>query len=233
MSDPIELPACGSFPKRGRIFGTPAPDVVFNRRDRLAFLSCVERYSRQQRRPGRPGGPLSANDLAVLKSLLLHQNITTGLCVPGVQRIADTAGAGLSKSTVYRSLDRLEQHGLITRIRRLKMQSERIRVCGQVTTRRRAVPDSNAYVFPSRWVKKHMESAGVEARRPPAYQATAPKCQGGTGTRLLELYPDREASGGVMDQSFTPKKNSDFPLLGVIADQMRARFHAQWKGARG
>lgn len=227
-----ELPDGVIFARKGRMFGEPKPEIIFNRRDRLAFMSSVERYTRSLRTRGRPGGPLSGNDMAVLKSLLMHQNTETGLCMPGVQRIADTAGGGLSKSTVYRSLSRLESHGIISRVRRLKIQVERIRIGNQATTRRRAVPDSNAYLFRRAWVKNHVKEAGQEGSRPLAYQASPSKCQGGIGTRTLDLYLDGRASGSGTKGWFTPEERVDSRALETIAAQMAAKFNAKWIAGR-
>ncbi len=105
------------------------PQIDRNARARLMFHA--EALDRRTHRPGQHGGCLKRTGLAVLKALLFgFANVITGRCDPGYDTLA--TAAGVARSTAAVALRRLEDAGLLTRIRR------------QVGL----IRHSNAYVFP-------------------------------------------------------------------------------------
>ena len=102
-----------------------------DRNARARLMVHAEALDRRTRLPGQHGGVLKRTGLAVLKALLFgFANVITGRCDPGYGTLA--TAAGVARSTAAVALRRLEDAGLLTRIRR------------QVGL----IRHSNAYVFP-------------------------------------------------------------------------------------
>jgi DNA-binding MarR family transcriptional regulator len=105
-------------------------------RARLSFLA--EKFDAHTRDPGKHGGHLKRTGLQVLRILLFHfHNVHNGRCDPSLDTIAKAAG--MARSTVAKALNRLEEAGIIERIRRARW----IRLNG----RKRCVQWSNAYLL--------------------------------------------------------------------------------------
>src|SRR3954464_3653273 len=105
-------------------------------RERLIFLA--ERMDANTHEPGKHGGCLKRTGLQVLRILLFHfHNVHNGRCDPSLDTIAKAAG--MARSTVAKALNRLEEAGIIERIRRARW----IRLNG----RKRCVQWSNAYLL--------------------------------------------------------------------------------------
>jgi len=105
-------------------------------RARLSFLA--EKFDAHTRDPGKHGGCLKRTGLQVLRILLFHfHNVHNGRCDPSLDTIAKAAG--MARSTVAKALNRLEEAGIIERIRRARW----IRLNG----RKRCVQWSNAYLL--------------------------------------------------------------------------------------
>ena len=103
---------------------------TIDRNQRARFMFHAEALDRRTRQKGQHGGVLKRTGLAVLKALLFQfANVVTGRCDPSYDTLA--RAAGVARSTVAVALKRLEEAGLIERIRRH---------CGRVRY-------SNAYVF--------------------------------------------------------------------------------------
>ena len=103
---------------------------TIDRNQRARFMFHAEALDRRTRQKGQHGGVLKRTGLAVLKALLFSfQNVATGRCDPSYETLARVAG--VARSTVAVALKRLEEAGLIERIRRH---------CGRVR-------HSNAYVL--------------------------------------------------------------------------------------
>ena len=106
------------------------PRIDRNARARL--MVHAEALDRRTHQPGQHGGVLKRTGLAVLKALLFgFANIVTGRCDPSFDTLA--RAAGVAHSTVAVALRRLEEAGLLARVRR------------QVGMTR----SSNAYRFPA------------------------------------------------------------------------------------
>jgi DNA-binding transcriptional ArsR family regulator len=107
-----------------------------NQRSRVMFLA--EKLDAKTHQPGQHGGCLKRSGLHVLKVLIFHfHNVHCGRCDPSLETIAKAAG--MAKSTVVAALKRLEDAGIIERIRRAQW----IMHYG----RKRLVQWSNAYLF--------------------------------------------------------------------------------------
>jgi DNA-binding MarR family transcriptional regulator len=125
-------------PRRQRRSSTLEP-VKFrpldrNQRARLIFLA--ERLDANTHKPKQHGGCLKRTGLQVLRVLLFHfHNVASGRCDPSLDTLA--AAAGMARSTVVDALKRLEEAGILERIRRARW----IRQAG----RKRCVQWSNAY----------------------------------------------------------------------------------------
>jgi len=105
-------------------------------RARLSFLA--EKFDAHTRDPGKHGGCLKRTGLQVLRILLFHfHNVHNGRCDPSLDTIAKAAG--MARSTVAKALNRLEEAGIIERIRRVRF----VRLNG----RKRCVQWSNAYLL--------------------------------------------------------------------------------------
>jgi len=93
-----------------------------NARARILFLA--EAYDRRTRAPGLHGGQIKRTGLAVLRALLCrYANLQSGRCDPSAEAIA--LAAGVSRSTVFVALDRLELAGMVQRYQRLASYKER------------------------------------------------------------------------------------------------------------
>jgi DNA-binding transcriptional ArsR family regulator len=140
-SNAAAAPAPGAPRPRRQRRGSTLEPVTFrpldrNQRARLIFLA--ERLDAQTRDPGKHGGCLKRTGLAVLRVLLFHfHNVHNGRCDPSYDTIA--RGAAMARSTVAEALNRLEEAGIITRIRRARW----VRQGG----RKRCVQWSNAYIL--------------------------------------------------------------------------------------
>jgi DNA-binding transcriptional ArsR family regulator len=107
-----------------------------NQRARVVFLA--ERLDANSHQPGQHGGCLKRSGLQVLKVLIFHfHNVHCGRCDPSLETIAKAAG--MAKSTVVAALQRLEDAGIIERIRRAQWIMQ--------YGRKRLVQWSNAYLF--------------------------------------------------------------------------------------
>jgi DNA-binding MarR family transcriptional regulator len=107
-----------------------------NQRSKVMFLA--EKLDAKTHQPGQHGGCLKRSGLQVLKVLIFHfHNVHCGRCDPSLETIAKAAG--MAKSTVVAALKRLEDAGIIERIRRAQW----IRHFG----RKRLVQWSNAYLL--------------------------------------------------------------------------------------
>jgi DNA-binding MarR family transcriptional regulator len=107
-----------------------------NQRARLIFLA--ERLDANSHQPGQHGGCLKRSGLQVLRILLFHfHNVHCGRCDPSLETIAKTAG--MARSTVVEALKRLEDAGIIERIRRAQWIMQ--------FGRKRLVQWSNAYLM--------------------------------------------------------------------------------------
>ncbi len=88
-----------------------------DRNARVRLLFHAEALDRRTRLPGQHGGILKRTGLAVLRTLLLgFCNITTGRCDPAYSTLARASGC--ARSTVAVALRRLEDAGLLERVRR-------------------------------------------------------------------------------------------------------------------
>src|SRR3712207_4901747 len=76
--------------RREKAFGFPAWTRL-GREDRRRMLAFAHLLTRQLRRPGEHGGPLTRATLAVLGALLRIAHPQTGACFPGYERIAAEA----------------------------------------------------------------------------------------------------------------------------------------------
>jgi DNA-binding MarR family transcriptional regulator len=107
-----------------------------NQRSRVMFLA--EKLDAKTHEPGQHGGCLKRSGLQVLRVLIFHfHNVHCGRCDPSLETIAKAAG--MAKSTVVAALQRLEDAGIIERIRRAQW----IKQYG----RKRLVQWSNAYLL--------------------------------------------------------------------------------------
>jgi DNA-binding MarR family transcriptional regulator len=103
-----------------------------DRNARARLMVHAEALDRRTHQPGQHGGVLKRTGLAVLKALLFgFANIVTARCDPSFDTIAKAAG--VARSTVAAALRRLEEAGLLERVRR---QVGRVRY-------------TNAYRFPA------------------------------------------------------------------------------------
>lgn len=126
-----------------------------NQRARLIFLA--ERYDAATRLPRQHGGDLKRSGLHVLKVLLFHfLSVANGRCDPSYEAIERESG--VRHSTIAKALDRLEEAGIVTRVRRAR----EIRVDG----RRRIVQWSNAYAFDLPKPYRLSEAAWYGAHKP-------------------------------------------------------------------
>jgi DNA-binding transcriptional ArsR family regulator len=138
-----------------------------NQRARVVFLA--ERLDANSHQPGQHGGCLKRSGLQVLKVLIFHfHNVHCGRCDPSLETIAKAAG--MARSTVVEALKRLEDAGIIERIRRAQW----IMHYG----RKRLVQWSNAYLLnvPNQFRKEegdYANSAKVSGsgNRPPTTAA--------------------------------------------------------------
>ena len=88
-----------------------------DRNARARLMVHAEALDRRTRLPGQHGGVLKRTGLAVLRALLFgFANVATGRCDPSFDTLA--RAAGVAHSTVAVALRRLEEVGLLTRIRR-------------------------------------------------------------------------------------------------------------------
>lgn len=109
----------GERPKH--LYGSTGTPIERGDRARIAALA---RRLNAETRDGRRQGALKASGLAVLTTLLFdYWDHFTGLCDPAAQTIAKAAG--VSVRTVFRALARLRASGLLTRIRRVKIENGR------------------------------------------------------------------------------------------------------------
>jgi DNA-binding MarR family transcriptional regulator len=107
-----------------------------NQRSRVMFLA--EKLDANTHEPGQHGGCLKRSGLQVLRILIFHfHNVHCGRCDPSLETIAKAAG--MAKSTVVAALKRLEDAGIIERIRRAQWTME--------YGRKRLVQWSNAYLM--------------------------------------------------------------------------------------
>jgi DNA-binding MarR family transcriptional regulator len=107
-----------------------------NQRSRVMFLA--EKLDAKTHQPGQHGGCLKRSGLQVLRILIFHfHNVHCGRCDPSLETIAKAAG--MAKSTVVAALKRLEDAGIIKRIRRAQWTME--------YGRKRLVQWSNAYLM--------------------------------------------------------------------------------------
>lgn len=109
----------GERPKH--LYGSAGTPIAKDDRGRLMALALK---LNAETRDGRKQGALKGSGLAVLQALLfIWWDHFTGLCDPAAQTIA--AAAGVSVRTVWRALARLRASGLLTRIRRCKIEGGR------------------------------------------------------------------------------------------------------------
>jgi DNA-binding transcriptional ArsR family regulator len=102
-----------------------------DRNARARLMVYAEALDRRTHLPGQHGGILKRTGLAVLKALLFgFASVATGRCDPSFNTLA--RAAGVARATVAVALKRLEEVGILERVRR---QAGRVRY-------------SNAYVFP-------------------------------------------------------------------------------------
>jgi DNA-binding transcriptional ArsR family regulator len=107
-----------------------------NQRAKVMFLA--ERLDANSHQPGHHGGCLKRTGLQVLRILLFHfHNVHCGRCDPSLETIAKTAG--MARSTVVEALKRLEDAGIMERIRRAQWIMQ--------FGRKRLVQWSNAYLM--------------------------------------------------------------------------------------
>ncbi|WP_395459821.1 helix-turn-helix domain-containing protein (plasmid) [Azospirillum melinis] len=89
-----------------------------DRNDRARILFLAEAMDRRTREPGQHGGLIKRTGLAVLRALLCrYANLQSGRCDPSADAIA--LASGVSRSTVFVALDRLEAAGFVQRFQRL------------------------------------------------------------------------------------------------------------------
>jgi DNA-binding transcriptional ArsR family regulator len=88
-----------------------------DRNARARILYLAEALDRRTHQPGQHGGCLKRSGLAVLRALLFgFLNAVTCRCDPGYNALA--RAAGVARSTVALALERLEQAGILERVRR-------------------------------------------------------------------------------------------------------------------
>ena len=89
-----------------------------DRNERARVLYLAEALERATRPKGGRNGVVSQPGLRVLRCLVLgFQRASDGLCCPSIEAIQKATG--LARSTVCEALARLEQCGIIKRVRRL------------------------------------------------------------------------------------------------------------------
>lgn len=162
-----------------------------DRNDRARLLHLAEAMDRQTRKKGQHGGFLKRTGLAVLKALLCrYVNLSSGLCDPSAEAIAQAAG--VSRATVFVALERLEAAGFLRRFQRL------------ATTRKAGIwhtrQTSNAYAFNYPYGARDERDLemplflGAESRRTTGtsnliykMQVKGPKLSTGTETKKASL----------------------------------------------
>ena len=88
-----------------------------DRNARARLMVHAEALDRRTHLPGQHGGVLKRAGLAVFRALLFgFANVGTGRCDPGYDALA--RAAGVAPSTVAVALGRLEEGGLLERVRR-------------------------------------------------------------------------------------------------------------------
>ena len=164
----LRLAKDGAPPRRRRekAFGFPAWTRL-GREDRRRMLAFAHLLTRQLRRPGEHGGPLTRATLAVLGALLRIAHPQTGACFPGYERIA--AEANCAASTVGEAIKVLEAARLIAVVNRLRRVRDRVwdEAAGRRIGRERVVRISNGYVFGTWWMRLLPRAKNTESRRGP------------------------------------------------------------------
>jgi hypothetical protein len=164
----LRLAKDGAPPRRRRekTFGFPAWTRL-GREDRRRMLAFAHRLTRQLRRPGEHGGPLTRATLAVLGALLRIAHPQTGACFPSYERIAQEANC--AASTVGEAIKLLEAARLIEVVNRLRRVRERVwdAAAGRRVTRERVVRVSNGYVFGTWWMALLPRAKNTESRSEP------------------------------------------------------------------
>ncbi len=150
--------------RREKAFGFPAWTRL-GREDRRRMLAFAHLLTRQLRRPGEHGGPLTRATLAVLGALLRIAHLQTGACFPGYERIA--AEANCAASTVGEAIKVLEAARLIAVVNRLRRVRDRVwdEAAGRRVGRERVVRISNGYVFGTWWMRLLPRAKNTESRR--------------------------------------------------------------------
>lgn len=164
----LRLAKDGAPPRRRRekAFGFPAWTRL-GREDRRRMLAFAHLLTRQLRRPGEHGGPLTRATLAVLGALLRIAHPQTGACFPGYERIA--AEANCAVSTAVEAIKVLEAARLIAVVNRLRRVRDRVwdEAAGRRVGRERVVRISNGYVFGTWWMRLLPRAKNTESRRGP------------------------------------------------------------------
>lgn len=122
--------------KKGASFHKLAQcSTKLDRNDKARIIFCAERQEIRTKQPGKRDGAIGQSGLRVLRCLLqqFHHSVT-GLCDPGYTAIQ--ARTGLCRQAVANALQRLEQAGVVTILRRLVRDSRGVR------------QDTNCYLFP-------------------------------------------------------------------------------------
>jgi DNA-binding MarR family transcriptional regulator len=111
--------------------------------DRRRIMEAARRLDRETRRPGQHGGMLKRTGIAVLWTLLYRGWGKNGVCDPALAQLAEWADC--SRSTVQEALRRIEETGILWRLRRGLV----VRLRGRV----QFVQWTNAYLFraPAAW----------------------------------------------------------------------------------
>src|SRR5918995_3746105 len=162
----LRLAKDGAPPRRRRekAFGFPAWTRLGGE-DGRRMLAFAHLLTRQLRRPGEHGGPLTRATLAVLGALLRIAHPQTGACFPGYERIA--AEANCAASTVGEAIKVLEAARLVAVVNRIRRVRERVwdAATGRRVTRERVVRISNGYVFGTWWMRLLPRAKNTESRR--------------------------------------------------------------------
>ena len=136
---------------RGRKRGTPvfgeAPRLKLSKDKRCRIMHRAEAFERRTKKKGKKNGLLGASGVTVLRSLIFTFLSAKGQTYPSYSALQEATG--LCRQTVCECVERLERHGFLKVINRIKRVKDTVvsPLHGGVVEMTRVVQTSNAYTM--------------------------------------------------------------------------------------